>query len=111
MRNRSRPTSTPATCLTPTSSSGPRASSASPTSCSGQIAYAEIFVTDRLWPDFRGIHLLEAIQNYQQRERRFGGLGEGTDENLEGKEPALEPADQVAAEIEDQLLPRQLTRR
>lgn len=40
-----------------------------------QIAYAEIFVTDRLWPDFRGIHLLEAISAYQRRERRFGGLG------------------------------------
>jgi len=48
-----------------------------------QIAYSEIFVTDRLWPDFRGLHLLEAIQNYQQRERRFGGLGESfTDEKL-----------------------------
>ena len=47
-----------------------------------QIAYAEIFVTDRLWPDFRGIHLLEAIAEYQHRERRFGGLGEGTDEDL-----------------------------
>jgi undecaprenyl diphosphate synthase len=79
-----------------------------------QIAYSEIFVTDRLWPDFRGIHLLEAIQNYQQRERRFGGLGIGTDEALEGNALALEPADQVAAEIEDQLLPKdaaQLTRR
>jgi undecaprenyl diphosphate synthase len=40
-----------------------------------QIAYAEIFVTERLWPDFRGIHLLEAIAAYQCRERRFGGLG------------------------------------
>ena len=70
-----------------------------------QIAYAEIFVTDRLWPDFRGIHLLEAIHNYQQRERRFGGLGEGTDEHLAGNAISLEPADQVAAEIEDQLLP------
>ena len=29
-----------------------------------QIAYAEIFVTDRLWPDFRGIHMLEAIHNF-----------------------------------------------
>ena len=48
-----------------------------------QIAYSEIFVTDRLWPDFRGLHLLEAIQNYPQRERRFGGLGESfTDEKL-----------------------------
>ena len=41
-----------------------------------QIAYTEIFVTERLWPDFRGIHLLEAIADYQQRERRYGGLGE-----------------------------------
>jgi undecaprenyl diphosphate synthase len=47
-----------------------------------QIAYAEIFVTERLWPDFRGLHLLEAIADYQHRERRFGGLGEASDENL-----------------------------
>ncbi len=67
-----------------------------------QIAYAEIFVTDRLWPDFRGIHLLEAIDNYQGRERRFGGLGEGTDEHLAGNDMALEPADQVAAALEGQ---------
>ncbi len=71
-----------------------------------QIAYAEIFVTDRLWPDFRGIHLLEAIADYQHRERRFGGLGETSDEDLSG---VLEPADQVAAEIETELLPKQLT--
>ncbi len=65
-----------------------------------QIAYAEIFVTDRLWPDFRGVHLLEAIAAYQQRDRRFGGLSESqTDENLS----SLEPADQVAEEIEGQL--------
>ncbi len=42
-----------------------------------QIAYTEIFVTDRLWPDFRGIHLLEAIEDYQKRERRYGGLNDG----------------------------------
>ena len=41
-----------------------------------QVAYTEIFVTERLWPDFRGIHLLEAIAAFQQRERRYGGLGE-----------------------------------
>jgi undecaprenyl diphosphate synthase len=64
-----------------------------------QIAYAEIFVTDRLWPDFRGIHLLEAIHNFQQRERRFGGLGEGTDELLEGKEVSLETPESIAAEL------------
>lgn len=45
-----------------------------------QIAYAEIFVTERLWPDFRGIHLLEAIAAFQRRERRFGGIGEGCGE-------------------------------
>jgi undecaprenyl diphosphate synthase len=39
-----------------------------------QVAYAEIYVTDTLWPDFRGTHLLEAIHEFQQRERRFGGL-------------------------------------
>lgn len=51
-----------------------------------QIAYAEIFVTDRLWPDFRGIHLLEAIADFQRRERRYGGLGDGfTDEKLAEK--------------------------
>ena len=41
-----------------------------------QIAYTEIYVTERLWPDFRGIHLLEAMADYQRRERRFGGLRE-----------------------------------
>jgi undecaprenyl diphosphate synthase len=51
-----------------------------------QIAYAEIFVTERLWPDFRGIHLLEAIAAFQRRERRFGGLSDNvgaTDEEAE----------------------------
>jgi undecaprenyl diphosphate synthase len=32
-------------------------------------------VTETLWPDFRGHHLLEAIAEYQKRERRYGGLG------------------------------------
>ena len=39
-----------------------------------QIAYAEIYVTEVLWPDFRGIHLLEAVLEFQQRERRYGGI-------------------------------------
>lgn len=39
-----------------------------------QLAYAEIFVTPTLWPDFRGLHLLEALSEYQKRERRYGGL-------------------------------------
>jgi undecaprenyl diphosphate synthase len=39
-----------------------------------QLAYAEIYVTPTLWPDFRGSHLLGAIAEYQKRERRYGGL-------------------------------------
>jgi len=39
-----------------------------------QIAYAEIYVTDTLWPDFRCRHLLEAVIAYQKRERRYGGI-------------------------------------
>src|SRR5262245_50863162 len=39
-----------------------------------QAAYAEIYVTKTFWPDFRGAHLLEAIQEFQTRERRYGGL-------------------------------------
>ncbi|HEV2135013.1 MAG TPA: isoprenyl transferase [Terracidiphilus sp.] len=45
-----------------------------------QIAYTEIYVTDMLWPDFRGIHLLEAIADFQRRERRYGGLSENVGE-------------------------------
>ncbi len=39
-----------------------------------QIAYAELYVTDTLWPDFDRADLLRAIVDYQKRERRFGGL-------------------------------------
>ena len=39
-----------------------------------QIAYAEIWVTDTLWPDFRAQHLLEAVLAYQKRDRRYGGI-------------------------------------
>lgn len=41
-----------------------------------QLAYAEFYFTDVLWPDFRKEHFYEAIVNYQQRERRFGKTGE-----------------------------------
>jgi undecaprenyl diphosphate synthase len=40
-----------------------------------QIAYAEIWVTEVLWPDFRRRHLLQAIADYQKRHRRYGGIG------------------------------------
>ena len=39
-----------------------------------QIAYAEIWVTDALWPDVRTRDLLEAIVDYQKRDRRYGAI-------------------------------------
>ena len=41
-----------------------------------QIAYAELYFTDTLWPDFRKEHLFNAILDYQNRERRFGKISE-----------------------------------
>ncbi len=40
-----------------------------------QLAYAEFYITSVLWPDFGASELLDAILNFQARERRFGGLG------------------------------------
>ncbi|EKB50595.1 Undecaprenyl pyrophosphate synthase [Cecembia lonarensis LW9] len=37
-----------------------------------QLAYTELYFTELLWPDFRREHLLEAVLDYQRRERRFG---------------------------------------
>ena len=73
-----------------------------------QIAYSEIFITDRLWPDFRGIHLLEAIADYQRRERRFGGLTENSDEKIDTLQPVSELESEIATEL---LPPRELSRR
>ena len=39
-----------------------------------QIAYAELYVTETLWPDFGRTELLHAMVDYQKRERRFGGI-------------------------------------
>jgi undecaprenyl diphosphate synthase len=61
-----------------------------------QIAYTEIFVTERFWPDFRGIHLLEAIAAYQRRERRYGGLGEAEREGQASEQDVAEEARSAA---------------
>jgi len=47
-----------------------------------QIAYSEIYVTDTLWPDFRCKQLLDAIRDYQKRERRFGLVSEQISKNI-----------------------------
>ena len=39
-----------------------------------EMAYSELVFTEVLWPDFRREHLFDAVEEYQQRERRFGGL-------------------------------------
>jgi undecaprenyl diphosphate synthase len=41
-----------------------------------QIAYAELYFTDTLWPDFRKEHFFDAIVDFQKRERRFGKISE-----------------------------------
>ena len=41
-----------------------------------QLAYAEFYFTDILWPDFRREHLDDAIASYQNRERRYGKTSE-----------------------------------
>jgi len=53
-----------------------------------QIAYAEIFVTETLWPDFNRARLLESFVEFQKRHRRYGGIGESD----EGASPASELA-------------------
>lgn len=50
-----------------------------------QIAYTEIWVTEKFWPDFREVDLVEAILDFQGRERRFGGLSDSKNAD----EPAL----------------------
>lgn len=39
-----------------------------------QIAYSELYFTDVLWPDFSELHLIEAMEEFQNRQRRFGGV-------------------------------------
>ncbi len=45
-----------------------------------QIAYAELYVTETLWPDFTRTDLLQAVLEYQKRDRRYGGLSGGPSE-------------------------------
>jgi undecaprenyl diphosphate synthase len=42
-----------------------------------QVAYTEIYITDTLWPDFREAEFLEALRQFQARERRFGRVVDG----------------------------------
>jgi len=53
-----------------------------------QIAYAEIYVTETLWPDFSRARLLEALVDFQKRERRYGGLGSAPGDSVSSKDRA-----------------------
>jgi undecaprenyl diphosphate synthase len=55
-----------------------------------QIAYAELYVTDTLWPDFNRTELLRAILDFQRRERRFGGLSGELPEPESGEDLEIE---------------------
>jgi undecaprenyl diphosphate synthase len=55
-----------------------------------QIAYAEIHVTPVLWPDFRCRHFLEALVDYQRRDRRYGGVSEADEAGAPPAPAALE---------------------
>ena len=61
-----------------------------------QIAYAEIYVTETLWPDFNRTELLRAVADFQKRERRFGGIAPGeaeAAESVRGIEQEIEEPD------------------
>jgi undecaprenyl diphosphate synthase len=57
-----------------------------------QIAYAELYVTETLWPDFTRTELLRAILDYQKRDRRFGGIREVLPLEASVLEPAVVPS-------------------
>jgi undecaprenyl diphosphate synthase len=51
-----------------------------------QMAYTEFYFTELLWPDFRERHILKAIADYQQRERRFGMTSEQLRTEVRGRD-------------------------
>ncbi len=57
-----------------------------------QLAYTEIWVTETLWPDFSTTHLLEAILDFQRRERRYGGLSADRAATTDRSGSAVRPA-------------------
>jgi undecaprenyl diphosphate synthase len=63
-----------------------------------QVAYSEIYVTSTLWPEFRGTHLLEAISEFQKRERRYGGLIEHPPADLVATKNPVQPIAAMVAQ-------------
>jgi undecaprenyl diphosphate synthase len=65
-----------------------------------QIAYAELYVTETLWPDFNSDELIRAILDFQRRERRFGGISAPAPEILTAAE-VLESDEPDLSELEN----------
>ncbi len=61
-----------------------------------QIAYSELFVTKVLWPDFNCKNLIEAIEDYQHRERRFGLISEQVSKTRKKSKNEYKLSDQLA---------------
>src|SRR5207248_2895624 len=68
-----------------------------------QIAYAELYVTDTLWPDFNREQLLRAILDFQRRERRFGGIAEAESGELVQDETDLQMDDESMDEETEEI--------
>jgi len=58
-----------------------------------ECAYAELYFTNRMWPDFDGEHLAVAVRDFRQRERRFGGVGKA--QMPTGAKPSTGPPNAV----------------
>jgi undecaprenyl diphosphate synthase len=67
-----------------------------------QIAYAELYVTDTLWPDFNRVELLRAVLDFQRRERRFGGLSETPAESASPPVPDMPAPDMEEIAVSSQ---------
>lgn len=61
-----------------------------------QIAYSELYVSNVLWPNFTCGNLIEAIEDYQKRERRFGLISEQISDTKKKAEKAVKLTDQLA---------------
>ena len=69
-----------------------------------QIAYAEFYVTETLWPDFKPADLFRAILEYQKRDRRYGGLS-GPADSAGPREPVASSSGSAMARLVEALRP------
>jgi undecaprenyl diphosphate synthase len=61
-----------------------------------QLAYAELYVSEVLWPDFRTRELFESVKDFQSRERRFGLVSEQVSQKFKDSDNAKKISKQKA---------------